>query len=72
MRYNSKKQMLKVEVKNDMGRPSKDFKFLNCKIERSIAEELDKFIEETGLSKTVTVERALKMYFEQFGKTGKI
>lgn len=55
-----------------MGRPSKDFKFLNCKIERSIAEELDKFIEETGLSKTVTVERALKMYFEQFGKTGKI
>ena len=61
-----------VKETDNMGRPSKDFKYLNCKIERSISEELDKFIEETGLSKTVTVERALKMYFEQFGKTGKI
>lgn len=39
---------------------------------KPVAEELEKFTEKTGLSKTATVENALKAYIEQYNKTGKI
>lgn len=55
-----------------MPQHKKDFKLLNCKIEKEIADMLNQFSEETGLSKTVTVERALKAYIEKYKKTGKI
>ena len=55
-----------------MPQHKKDYKLLNCKLEKPIADMLDKFIEDTGLSKTVTVEKALKAYLEQYEKTGKI
>lgn len=45
---------------------------LNCKIDKPIAEDLEKFIQVTGLTKTATVEKALKLYIAQFNKTGKI
>ena len=48
-----------------MARPKKDGTYLNCKIETSVAKDLDKYCQETGLSKTVTVEKALKEYFSE-------
>ena len=50
----------------------KDYKLLNCKIERDVAEQLEHFSKETGISKTATVEKALKCYFEQYEKTGRV
>ena len=41
-------------------------------MDKQIIESLEKFVEETGLSKTATVENALKMYIEYYYKTGKI
>lgn len=55
-----------------MPRIKKEGCFLNCKIEKEIADKLDRFNKETGISKTATVEKALKRYFEQFEKTGKV
>ena len=55
-----------------MPQHKKDHKLLNCKIEKEIADLLDEFVAETGLSKTVTVEKALKAYIEKYYKTGKI
>lgn len=55
-----------------MSRQTKDFKNLNCKVEKSVSDLLEKFIANTGFSKTATVEKALKMYIEHYNKTGKI
>ena len=55
-----------------MPQHKKDYKLLNCKIDKAISDELEKFTANTGLSKTTTVEKALKMYLAQFNKTGKI
>ena len=40
-----------------MPKPKKDWKALNIKIQSNIYNELEKYCEETGLSKTVAVER---------------
>lgn len=55
-----------------MGRQSKEYKNLNCKMDKQVTEILERFVEETGLSKTATVENALKMYIGYYYKTGKI
>ena len=55
-----------------MARQAKDFKNLNCKVDIKVSNELEKFIEETNLSKTAIVEKALMMYIEHYNKTGKI
>ena len=54
-----------------MAQKTKDFKNLNCKVDIKVSDELEKFIEETKLSKTATVEKALIMYIEYYKKTGK-
>lgn len=54
-----------------MAQKSKEFKNLNCKVDIKVSDELEKFIEETKLSKTATVEKALIMYIEHYKKTGK-
>ena len=61
-----------IDEDYDMPQHKKDYKLLNCKIEKAISDELEKFTANTGLSKTATVEKALKMYLAQFNKTGKI
>ena len=48
-----------------MPRIKKEGTYINCKIDAGIAKELDSFCEQTGLSKTVTIERALKQYFDK-------
>ena len=47
-----------------MPRPKKDGTYLNCKIATPIHEQLEEHCDETGLSKTVTVEKALELYFK--------
>lgn len=55
-----------------MARQAKDFKNLNCKIDKEVSDKLEKFITDTKMSKTATVERALTEFIEKYNKTGKI
>ncbi len=48
-----------------MARPKvKDSKVLNINLEISVAQKLEDYCKETGLSKTVAVERILNQFFE--------
>lgn len=52
-----------------MGRPkSKDSKALNMKVDVNVFQLLEEYCEETGLSKTVAVERILKKFFVELEK----
>jgi len=51
-----------------MPKPRKDWKALNIKIQSSVYNELEKYCEETGLSKTVAVERILSKAFKEYEK----
>uniref|UniRef100_UPI0040282F0B RepB family protein n=1 Tax=Holdemanella biformis TaxID=1735 RepID=UPI0040282F0B len=48
-----------------MPKPKKDWKALNIKIQSEVYEQLEKYCEETGLSKTVAVERILSKVFKE-------
>lgn len=52
-----------------MSKPKKDWKALNIKIQSNVYNELEKYCEETGLSKTVAVERILFKAFEKYEQT---
>ena len=45
-----------------MARPKKDSQVVNLNMERSIYDKFVEFCDNTGLTKTVVVERALEMY----------
>ena len=45
---------------------------LHCRFTEKTYKEFLKFIEETGLTKTKAVEKALVHYMEYYKKTGKI
>ena len=47
-----------------MAKAKKDGEFLHCYIKSSIMNDLNKFCEDTGFSKTVAVEKALTHYLE--------
>lgn len=49
-----------------MPKPREDWKALNIKIQSSVYEQLEKYCEETGLSKTVAVERILSKAFKEY------
>lgn len=51
---------------------NKAYKNLNCKIDKALSDKLEKFVQDTRLSKTATVEKALTAYIERYDKTGKI
>lgn len=51
-----------------MAKQNKDWKALNIKLDRAIYEQLEKYCEETGLSKTVAVERILNKAFKEYEK----
>lgn len=51
-----------------MPKPRKDWKALNIKIQSNVYNELEKYCEETGLSKTVAVERILNKAFKEYEK----
>lgn len=49
-----------------MARPkTKNSKAVNIQMEISVAQQLELYCKETGLSKTVAIERILKQFFEQ-------
>ncbi len=52
-----------------MAKENKDWKALNIKLDRTVYEQLEKYCEETGLSKTVAVERILSKAFEKYEQT---
>jgi len=47
-----------------MARPKKDSQVVNLNIERRIYDKFTEFCDNTGLTKTVVVERALEMYID--------
>ena len=51
-----------------MAKPRKEGKHINCKIEQNVYDKLQQYCEETGLSKTVAIERALKKEFDSYSK----
>ena len=54
-----------------MAKQNKDWKALNIKLDRTVYEQLEKYCEETGLSKTVAVERILSKAFKEYGEKNK-
>lgn len=46
-------------------RAKKDGEFVNVKVERILAERLNQYVAVTGFSKTVVVEKALRMFFDR-------
>lgn len=51
-----------------MAREKKDAKLLNIKLDREIHEQLERFCEETGMSKTTATEKILAQYLEKYFK----
>lgn len=49
-----------------MPRQKKDAKTLNIKLATPIANELDKFCDESGMTKTMAVERILSQFFQLY------
>ena len=54
-----------------MSRTKKDAKILNVKLDREIHEQLEDFCEESGMTKTIAVEKILKHYLEGYFKKPK-
>lgn len=48
-----------------MARAKKDGKYVNYYVEAAIVERLEQYCEETGLAKTMALERILKAYFAE-------
>ncbi len=55
-----------------MARAKKDSESLNINLEKSISERLKKHCAETGIPKTVVVERALTMLLDDYERQQKI
>ena len=55
-----------------MPRAKKESVPISARIEKRIFERLEKFCKDSGLGKTVTLERALDLYMDDYyGKIGK-
>lgn len=54
-----------------MARTKKDAKILNIKLDREIHEQLEQFCDESGMTKTIAVEKILQHYFEEYFKRPK-
>lgn len=49
-----------------MARPkNKESKAINIKMDLAVANQLEQYCQETGLSKTVAIERILKQFFDK-------
>lgn len=49
-----------------MPRPKKDAKIISVKLERGIHDRLDSFCTETGMTRTVAIERILNQYLDGY------
>jgi len=52
-------------------RSKKEAVVLHCNLDKSVSDGLNVLCDETGLSKTKAVERALINYIEEYKKSGK-
>ncbi len=55
-----------------MARPTKEYEFLHCKLDKTLSEELKKLCDESHLTKTSAVERALEEYIKKYKRTKKV
>ena len=51
-----------------MAQIKKDAKIINMKLDKQVFEQLDFFCKETGLSRTVAVEKILSNFFGEYFK----
>ena len=51
-----------------MPREKKDAKLLNIKLASEVHEQLEKFCEESGMTKTMATEKILSRFFEEYFK----
>ena len=49
-----------------MAREKKDAKILNIKLATPVYDQLDRFCEESGLSKTIATEKILAQFFDEY------
>ena len=49
-----------------MSRVKKDARFLNMKLDREIYDRLEKFCDETGMTKTMATEKIMDQFFEKY------
>ena len=49
-----------------MSRTKKDAKLLNIKLEREIHEQLERFCDESGMTKTMATEKILAQFLEAY------
>lgn len=50
-----------------MARKKKEYANVGIKMEKSVSEQLDKYCEESGMSKTAVIERAVRFYIKAEG-----
>jgi len=55
-----------------MANKPKDFEYFSCKMDKEIAQRLNRFCEATGLSKTKAVEKALDKFIAEYDENKKI
>lgn len=48
-----------------MARKKKEYANVGIKMEKSVSDKLDKYCEESGMSKTAVIERAVRSYIEK-------
>lgn len=51
-----------------MAKSLKESAYFSCRMDKTVSDQLDKYCDETGLTKTKTVEKALSSYFSEQGK----
>ena len=49
-----------------MGQPKKDAKVISMKMDRTVSDKLDIFCDETGLSRTVAIEKILDKHLTEY------
>lgn len=49
-----------------MSRPKKDYNCISLKLAKDISERLDKFVDDSGLSKTRAIEKALVAFMDDY------
>ena len=54
-----------------MARPKKEGRYVNCYMDNTVLDKLEKYCEETGLTKTVAMERILDKFLTEREKSKK-
>lgn len=54
-----------------MARPKKEGRYVNCYMDNTVLDKLEKYCEDTGLTKTVAMERILDKFLTEREKSKK-